>query len=138
MALALITVPLVFRQPEHTQWSVVFDSADAGFYQKTWEEPATNLFGPKFVSRARVLYVLKVFSRTEVPSPGVLGTNTLQLGDRLYDPATRRELWRVLAIERRHEFEDGTDRDGVLVTSCVTGGEAWLPREKLGKVLVGR
>jgi len=27
------------------------------------------------------------------------------------------------------------DSDGVLVTSSVTGGDAWVPRENLGKVL---
>src|SRR5580765_7006824 len=108
--LALITAPMLVRQQDRTQWSVVFDTADAGFYQKTWEEPATNLFGPKFVSRARVLGVVKVFSRTEVPSPGVLGTNVLRVGDHLYDPASKREIWTVLAVERKHEFDDGTER----------------------------
>ena len=43
-----------------------------------------------------------------------------------------------MATEHRHEFDDGTDRDGVLVRSSINGGEGWLPREKLGKVLVGR
>ena len=41
-------------------------------------------------------------------------------------------------VERWREFDDGTERDGVLVRSTGNGGEAWLPREKIGKVLVGR
>jgi hypothetical protein len=44
----------------------------------------------------------------------------------------------VLATERKHEFDDDTDRAGVLVRSSVNGGEAWMPREKLRNVLVGR
>jgi hypothetical protein len=44
----------------------------------------------------------------------------------------------LFATERKHELDDDTNRDGVLVRSSVNGGEAWLPREKLGKVLVGR
>src|SRR5689334_9633504 len=45
--LALITITVAFRHRERTQWSVVIDSAEPGFYQITWEEPATNRFGPK-------------------------------------------------------------------------------------------
>ena len=67
-----------------------------------------------------------------------LGTNQLHVGDILYDPATKREIWQVLKVERWHEFDDGTERDAVLVRSTGNGGEAWLPREKIGKVLVGR
>jgi hypothetical protein len=44
-----------------------------------------------------------------------------------------RELWTVLATERKHQFDDDTDRDGVLVHSSVNGGEAWVPREQLGR-----
>jgi hypothetical protein len=51
---------------------------------------------------------------------------------------TKREVWRVLAVERQHEFDDDTIHDGVLVRSSINGSEAWMPREKLGKVLVGR
>jgi hypothetical protein len=76
--------------------------------------------------------------RHEPDAPQAIGTNKVHVGDRLYDPISKREIWRVLAVERKHEFDDDTDRDGVLVRSSVNGGEAWMPREKLGKVLVGR
>lgn len=81
---------------------------------------------------------LHVFSVRSEMEPQPLGTNEVKVGMVLLDPATQREIWRVLAVERKHEFDDDTDRDGVLVRSTVNGGEGWLPREKIGKVLVGR
>ena len=68
IALLLLAQPLI-RPSGRTQWAIVFDSADAGFYRLTWEEPATNRFGPKYVSTARVRFGLKICSRTEVPNP---------------------------------------------------------------------
>ena len=44
----------------------------------------------------------------------------------------------MLPVEKEHEFEDDSVRAGVLVRDHVNGREGWLPREKLGKVLVGR
>jgi hypothetical protein len=78
------------------------------------------------------------FLRSERVALVVLGTNAVHVGDRLYDPTTKREIWTVLAVEKRHEFDDGTDRDRVLVRHSGQYGEAWLPRKKIGKVLVGR
>ena len=78
------------------------------------------------------------FLRTERIALEQLGTNELRVGDIGYNPSDKRELWRVLATERNHAFDDDTVKDGVLVRSSINGGEDWLPREKLGKVLVGR
>jgi hypothetical protein len=44
----------------------------------------------------------------------------------------------VLAVESQHEFEDGTERDGVLVRDLVSGGKAWVPRTNLNKALLVR
>ena len=77
------------------------------------------------------------FLRTERIALVVLGTNELRVGDIGYNPPDKQGLWSVLAVEQRHEFEDGTARPGVLLR-FVNGGEGWVPREKIGKVLVGR
>src|SRR4051812_30524560 len=42
------------------------------------------------------------------PEPEPLGKNQLHEGDVLYDAATHHELWRVIAVEKRHELDDGT------------------------------
>src|SRR4029079_14287604 len=60
-------------------------------------------------------------------SPQPLGTNVLLVKDRLFDPNTTRETWRVLAIERDHKFEDGTYREAAQVRDLVNGREAWVP-----------
>ena len=78
------------------------------------------------------------FLRTERIALEQLGTNELRVGDIGYNPSDKRELWRVLATERNHAFDDDTVKDGVLVRSSINGGETWLPREKMGKVLVVR
>ena len=79
---------------------------------------------------------MRVSTIRQEPQP--LGTNTVHVGDRLYDPATKGEIWQVLKVERWHEFDDGTERKGVLVPSIVNGGQTWMPTEKMRKVLVGR
>jgi hypothetical protein len=78
---------------------------------------------------------LDVFTATSQSEPEPLGTKTVHVGDHLYDPPTKAETWRV---KRKHEFDDDTFHDGVLVRSAIDGGEGWLPRKKIGKVLVGR
>jgi len=70
--------------------------------------------------------------------PDPVGTNALAVGDRLFDPTTKRELWKVLGVELQHEFEDGTEREGVRVRDAVNGGEAWVPRTNLSKALVSQ
>jgi hypothetical protein len=71
-------------------------------------------------------------------SPQPLGTNAFLVGDRLFDPMTTREVWKVLATERNHEFDDGIERDAVRARDLVNGGEAWVPRSKLSKALLVR
>jgi hypothetical protein len=81
---------------------------------------------------------LTVFTWWDEDGPDWVGTNALTAGDRLFNPATKRELWKVLAVESQHEFEDGTERDGVLVRDLVSGGKAWVPRTNLNKALLVR
>ena len=78
-----------------------------------------------------------VYERYRFEKRVIVGTNEVRVGDVLYDPATMREIWRILAVEKQHEFQDETVQPGVLVRD-MHGTEAWMPREKLGKVLVGR
>lgn len=48
-----------------------------------------------------------------------LGTNVAQVGTTLYNPRTGREIGKVLAVERWHEFDDGTERPGVLALDAL-------------------
>jgi hypothetical protein len=134
----LVFLPLA-RSQGRTQWAVAFDSADAGFYQITWEEPATNRFAPRFVSRARVFYVLKVFSRTEIPSPfrSVLGTDRAAVGMALYDPEAKQELGHIVAIDAEHRFEDGSSGEALLLMTT-DRTKTWVRRANMTNVWVGR
>lgn len=41
-------------------------------------------------------------------------------------------------MDQQHEVDDDNVRDGVLVRSSINAGEGCLPREKVGKALLGR
>ena len=106
---------------------------DYGRFEQSQEAKRVTLVTEGFRFGPLHTYAIRV----EMEKPP-LGTNTVHVGDILYDPVTKHELWRVLATERNHEFDDDTNKDGVLVRSSTNGSEAWMPREKLEKVLVGR
>jgi hypothetical protein len=135
-AALLITVAVLGPQGEHalidtTGWRL-------GTINTTNVSATTNSAAEVRVTRGYQVGPVRFFTSWVKPEPQPLGTNQLHVGDMLFDPTTKRELWTVLATERKHEFDDDTDRDGVLVRSRTNGGESWMPREKLGKVLVGR
>jgi hypothetical protein len=67
LVLALLLVLPFTRAHGRTEWSIALDSADAGFYRITWEDPNTNQPDRKFVSNAYVFGILKIFSRTDTP-----------------------------------------------------------------------
>jgi hypothetical protein len=75
---------------------------------------------------------------TGVPIPRMLlGTNAVQVGMVIYNRSSQQEIGRVIAVERYHEFDDGTVREGALVRST-TGVETWTPREVMSKAFVER
>jgi hypothetical protein len=88
------------------------------------------------VTKGHYLGPMNVFRVWGENGPAPVGTNSLLVGDRLFDPVTMRELWKVLGVERDHEFEDGTEREGVRVRDLVNNGEAWVPRTNLSKAMV--
>ena len=138
--LCISVVLLCARSPGGSAWQLSIHPTN-WWVSRTASERVLGFRSPAAYKRICVSYnigpiVVSRFVEEAFPQP--LGTNTLQVGDCLYDPTSKREIWTVLAVEKLHEFDDGTDRDGVLVCSTGNGGESWLPREKLGKVLVGR
>ena len=71
------------------------------------------------------LNIFKVWSEN---GPDTVGTNALRIGDRLFDIAATRELWKVLA----------TEREAVLVRDMASGGKGWVPRTNLDRALFVR
>jgi hypothetical protein len=66
-----------------------------------------------------------------------LSTNTPPPNAVLYDPVRRRAIGTVVEIEKYHEFDDGSDRAGILLRD-LTGLESWIPRTNLNQSLVIR
>jgi len=71
-------------------------------------------------------------SKSDVLNPTPLGTNSLESGMVLYQ--REKELGRVLALEPKHKFEDGREREGVLVHAAT--GDVWMQRDALTNALV--
>lgn len=64
-----------------------------------------------------------------------IGTNTISVGDTIYDPQSRQPRGEILDIRNAHEFPDGTITPAVLIRA-ENGAVVWTPRETLNKALV--
>jgi|ERR1051325_3561488 hypothetical protein len=71
---------------------------------------------------------------TELLSLVPLGTNTPEIGLRLFHPHTRREIGSAVKIESAHEFPDGEERPGVLLKT-INDAKVWVPRKSLDNAL---
>src|ERR1043165_376578 len=90
------------------------------------------------VTKGHSIGPLRVYKSWIETDPPEIGINVLSVGDVLYDPDNKRELGRVLALDPRHQFLEGSNRDGVLLRSSVDGAEDWTPRTNLNSALYRR
>jgi hypothetical protein len=143
LLVSLVLIAAFYLLAHRPQEGPLKDRWKVGFDARSWKlgkDESRDLYVTKAGFEVYYLRSYRVgpfsLSKAEVLNPTPLGTNTIQTGTFLYQRDGKKELGRVVVVEPKHKFQDGTLREGVLIRTAT--GDVWMPGEKLSDALVGK